>query len=1100
METSVCTYPDEVMQARPFHYSAIGSCRLPRAAGLLLSILAALAAAPVIAQPTVYPNLQEVKAPAANPPLPFDDGSFAPPVGAVEPSGEAPAIAEWTRMGEPGNILALTGHQFSRNSGPLFGTDTDFMVYGGNTNGKLLPAGIRHLDSLKSAIELPEGLPEETMYIVWPQNEAGAGYPAAVNQTEAWWVGPDRAAAGDTVSVYGRNLTRQGSTHTGRFDSWVYIQGAGWATVVEANPYRVQFIVPPGLGEREVWVHNGKGGKYGWSAPLKLTVRAPIVWSGPTFNVKDYGAVGDGVTDDYAAITAARDAAKRVPYSTLYFPAGTYLTSQSFWSASQIRWLGEGKNNSTIRCAPSFEGSFLIENGVTVRDVALERLTFDAGSNISLSRLVQIRAADGLLFKNLRLISHGSSTLDFHNSRHIHLQDSEIVGKGTFMGSASQVFIDGCAFYGTNDANVLLYSWGGKDICLTNSSAQDLDNSDPNSGAGWSKGRFFTGAGNWGAMRNLFIAGNTTTDLTPRPSVDVDQNSGEQFMWEGFPHIWTGTPTAINSTSVTLPGFSGTTTDIAIAVVSGKGLGQVRYIDSIKGNLVILKEPWRIRPDVESVLAIVTPLAQIVLFDNRIDGKPRSYESSTHIASAGIQPWEGAFDFVAEKNVITDVREAFRIEGFSNLNEDEIKPVFFNLYANNTIRNVRVAFQLSGRNPKRGINMLGNVMRNNSVTNALSALLHVKTRTGSTNPEPWVTANVLDHTTTTAVAQPVVFEGPEQSIANTVFNENDFGISTTSGTLGFSLRELTVSDSVATVEIPISLLYTDQNKDLGGFRLDLKISSVPGISFQRIEAGEALTNRDWRVSYQKTGAGYRILASNDGNGDLSSGTYDELMRLVVRIDRVESDVIAQFGLSGVREAPCCHEDALLSSGLGFLDLRILGSNIEVEETQILELEQGWNLVSLQVEPRNTNLDTLLATVLSSTVLVKNNDGQVFSPDFGIRDLSTWKTSEGYQIYVSQPNTLSVEGRLIRPEINSIPLKKGSNLVPYYRNAPMDVSDALVSIAPNLVLVMDQAGSIYYPINGVKALSILKPGQSYKIYVAQSDTLVYPPNDATQSMK
>ena len=44
-----------------------------------------------------------------------------------------------------------------------------------------------------------------------------------------------------------------------------------------------------------------------------------------SFSVKDFGAIGDGVTSDTAAIQAAFDAAATYGASELYFPPGTYL-------------------------------------------------------------------------------------------------------------------------------------------------------------------------------------------------------------------------------------------------------------------------------------------------------------------------------------------------------------------------------------------------------------------------------------------------------------------------------------------------------------------------------------------------------------------------------------------------------------------------------------------------------------------------------------------------------------------------------------------------------------------------------------------------------
>ena len=72
------------------------------------------------------------------------------------------------------------------------------------------------------------------------------------------------------------------------------------------------------------------------------------------FNVKDYGAVGDGTTDDTAAIQAAVDASeadKTNGGGVVYFPAGTYLISATLTiDEENVQFVGEGRS-SIIKAA-----------------------------------------------------------------------------------------------------------------------------------------------------------------------------------------------------------------------------------------------------------------------------------------------------------------------------------------------------------------------------------------------------------------------------------------------------------------------------------------------------------------------------------------------------------------------------------------------------------------------------------------------------------------------------------------------------------------------------------------------------------------------------
>jgi hypothetical protein len=85
-------------------------------------------------------------------------------------------------------------------------------------------------------------------------------------------------------------------------------------------------------------------------ALLLFTTATPMYAGAPAsdihlFDVKNYGAVGDGATNDRAAIQSAIDAAE-VDGGTVYFPAGVYYLdgdgSELLLIEKQIRLLGDG--------------------------------------------------------------------------------------------------------------------------------------------------------------------------------------------------------------------------------------------------------------------------------------------------------------------------------------------------------------------------------------------------------------------------------------------------------------------------------------------------------------------------------------------------------------------------------------------------------------------------------------------------------------------------------------------------------------------------------------------------------------------------------------
>ena len=71
-----------------------------------------------------------------------------------------------------------------------------------------------------------------------------------------------------------------------------------------------------------------------------------------TVSVKDFGAVGDGVADDTAAIQAAIDSVFNTGGGTVYLPAGTYLVSsivKNWTGPVSVRIVGAGKRATVLR-------------------------------------------------------------------------------------------------------------------------------------------------------------------------------------------------------------------------------------------------------------------------------------------------------------------------------------------------------------------------------------------------------------------------------------------------------------------------------------------------------------------------------------------------------------------------------------------------------------------------------------------------------------------------------------------------------------------------------------------------------------------------------
>ncbi|QBG45950.1 hypothetical protein EGM51_00430 [Verrucomicrobia bacterium S94] len=232
----------------------------------------------------------------------------------------------------------------------------------------------------------------------------------------------------------------------------------------------------------------------------------------------------------------------------------------------------------------------------------------------------------------------------------------------------------------------------------------------------------------------------------------VDQNSGEQIMFEGLVTRFRGNPVEVSDYKVRFDKLSVSNGPRMISVVQGKGVGQSRRIlslDEASGE-VILEKPWRVIPDTESVLAVGNYLSRVVVYGNTLDGRPYG-ATNDKTASTGAEAYGGASDFIVYGNVFTELESASHNFGYGSFEFDGIHstvaPNYFNVFESNLVETCFFGAPNTLYCPKSelpiqdgDIGLLGNLWRGNIFSNIVSTVFSSR----STFSDPSIYMNVYD--------------------------------------------------------------------------------------------------------------------------------------------------------------------------------------------------------------------------------------------------------------------------------------------------------------------------------------------------------------------
>lgn len=194
------------------------------------------------------------------------------------------------------------------------------------------------------------------------------------------------------------------------------------------------------------------------ASPLAGTEVVPLVQSGVTrkaavdllggsssvINVKDYGATGDGSTNDTAAIQAAINAATG---KVVYFPAGFY-SHTTLTISSPMKIVGDGPDLTYLKYRSTTGNSIVIDcssaiiTGLMISDLSI----WSASAKSSGYAISQLAATGALYFSeisNVKIENNNFSGIKLVSTYFVTLRDINITQLGyggvgfLFQGSAS---------------------------------------------------------------------------------------------------------------------------------------------------------------------------------------------------------------------------------------------------------------------------------------------------------------------------------------------------------------------------------------------------------------------------------------------------------------------------------------------------------------------------------------------------------------------------------------------------------------------------------------------------------------------------------------
>lgn len=604
---------------------------------------------------------------------------------APDTAAQAPVVWHASDVVKPGDLLSLHGEWLDAASAQV-------LVVGATQDREAIllaraqKASIVQTDTQGHflVVQVPPRLPSG-QFRVWVHTAGGSSTSIAVNQPRPLFLSEYEAWAGQQIEIVGRNFDpREFAGHGKPRVRLVDSEGKhAEAQIVDYNPFALTITVPH-ISTATYHLEVSTDGEQWWPLSAQETLSVVPVGHDPlglgvawanhfhwerVFDVARHGVPTTGGVDVTAQVQAVVDAAKAAGGGVVYFPAGTYQLSGIALPAD-IVLQGAGAAKTTL-LSTAVGGNFINTSGdgqtrghhgvahlrIELKDPNVRPDTFlwlgEPWAQNNNVRDLTVRTASEVFVTGVDLnysllpppVASGQRGLGIEWI----VKARALCTDSHFVGYRAMPCINYITNYYTVKRNSFEYSSG---VVVCNGSHCFYEDNQiighrelTNGAAGDDLHGLF-------ARDRTYMANNVVTGVGTFTSDD-----GEALCVEipdaAFNY---GSVTSASATMLTVNPQVPLTNPLvyfgylAVAIVDGRGLGQLRRVTNVDStnNQLTVDRPWDVIPDSTSAFTLILPLEQVTFYKNSITN-----------CTKGMWFFGNTFDSVQANNTSTDSEGIF---------------------------------------------------------------------------------------------------------------------------------------------------------------------------------------------------------------------------------------------------------------------------------------------------------------------------------------------------------------------------------------------------------------------------------------------------------